>query len=139
LSADVTNIVEVAEACVKGGTDALSLINTLSGMAIDVSSRRPMLGGITGGLSGPCIRPIGVRAVWEVRRHLDTPILGGGGISEAEDALEFIIAGANAVAVGTANFVNPKTTERIVLGIKKYLEEHEIPNIGELSGSLCLE
>lgn len=135
LSPNVTDIVKVAEAVAKVGADGLSLINTLLGMAIDINSKRPILGNIMGGLSGPAVKPVAVRAVWQVYQAVSLPIIGMGGISTAEDALEFILAGASAVAVGTANFVNPKATVEIVAGIEKYLEQNNIDDIKSLVGA----
>ncbi len=135
LSPNVTDLVAMAEAVARAGADALSMINTLLGMAIDVDRRRPVLGNITGGLSGPAVRPVAVRAVWQVHRALPfTPILGMGGIMTARDALEFILAGATAVAVGTGNFVNPLATVDVVGGIEQYMSNHGFTNISELVG-----
>lgn len=134
LSPNVTDIVAMAAAVAEAGADALSMINTLLGMVIDVNRRKPGLGNITGGLSGPAVRPIAVRAVWQVYRAVKLPILGMGGIMTAEDALEFILAGATAVAVGTANFVNPRATIEIIEGIDSYLREHGFNDINQLTG-----
>ncbi|KAF1085571.1 Dihydroorotate dehydrogenase B (NAD(+)), catalytic subunit [Sporotomaculum syntrophicum] len=135
LSPNVTDLVAMAEAVAGAGADALSMINTLVGIAIDVDRRRPVLGNITGGLSGPAIRPVAVRAVWQVHRALPLiPILGMGGIMTARDALEFILAGATAVAVGTGNFVNPRATLDVVDGIEQYMKEHGFNEISELVG-----
>lgn len=135
LSPNVTSIVTVAEKVAAAGADALSMINTLLGMSIDVKTRRPVLGNIVGGLSGPAVRPVAVRTVWQVYREVKLPIIGMGGIMTAEDALEFILAGAAAVAVGTANFVNPRATMDVLEGIEKYMAEHGIQNISELVGA----
>lgn len=135
LSPNVTSVVEVAERVAEAGADALSMINTLLGMAIDVKHRRPVLGNVLGGLSGPAIRPVAVRAVWQVYRELRLPIIGMGGISTAEDALEFILAGARAIAVGTANFVNPRATMDILEGLECYLLENNIASINDLVGA----
>ncbi|AGL02427.1 dihydroorotate dehydrogenase [Desulfoscipio gibsoniae] len=135
LSPNVTDLVTMAEAVAGAGADALSMINTLLGMAIDVDRRRPVLGNITGGLSGPAVRPVAVRAVWQVHRALPLlPILGMGGIMTARDALEFILAGATAVAVGTGNFVNPRATLDVVEGIEQYMIDHGFVDISELVG-----
>ncbi len=135
LSPNVTDLVVMAEAVAGAGADALSMINTLVGIAIDVDRRRPVLGNITGGLSGPAIRPVAVRAVWQVHRAMPLiPILGMGGIMTARDALEFILAGATAVAVGTGNFVNPRATLDVVEGIEHYMKEHSFNEISELVG-----
>ena len=120
----------------EAGADALSLINTLLGMAIDIHTRQPKLANVTGGLSGPAIRPVAVRMVWQVAKAVDLPVIGMGGIMTAEDALEFIIAGARAVAVGTANFVNPLAAVEIVSGIKNFMIQNNIGNINNLVGSL---
>jgi dihydroorotate dehydrogenase (NAD+) catalytic subunit len=140
LSPNVTSLAEIAGAVIDAGADGLSLINTVLGMAIDVESRTPMLAGAVGGLSGPAIRPIAVRAVHEVHREFPhVPIIGQGGIMTARDALEMIIAGASAVAVGTANFVDPRSPVLIAKGIQDYLTRHELTNISELIGALKLE
>lgn len=136
LSPNVTDIVEIAKAAENAGADALSLINTLRGMALDIKSRKPVLANITGGLSGPAIRPVAVRMVWQVARAVRLPIIGMGGILETRDAIEFLIAGATAVAVGTANFVNPRAGVDIVEGIDNYLRENGIYAINELIGSI---
>ncbi|GBF32992.1 dihydroorotate dehydrogenase catalytic subunit [Desulfocucumis palustris] len=134
LSPNVTSIAAVAEKVAEAGADALSMINTLLGMAIDIKSRRPVLGNIMGGLSGPAVRPVAVRAVWQVYRAVKLPIIGMGGITCAEDALEFIMAGATAVAVGTANFVNPRATIDIIDGLEKFMLENNIKDINEIIG-----
>ncbi|MEG6617108.1 dihydroorotate dehydrogenase [Peptococcaceae bacterium 1198_IL3148] len=135
LSPNVTDITKVAEAVAVAGADALSLINTLLGMSIDIKTRRPVLGNIMGGLSGPAVKPVAVRAVWQVYNAVKLPIIGMGGISNADDALEFILAGASAVAVGTANFVNPRATLEIIDGIERYLVENGIDDISDLVGA----
>ena len=139
LSPNVTSIVEIASAAKEGGADALSLINTLLGMAIDVNARRPKLANITGGLSGPAIRPVAVRMVWQVTEAVDLPVIGMGGIMTAEDALEFIIAGARAVAVGTANFVNPLAAVEVISGIRDFMIRNDIRDVNDLVGSLVLD
>jgi dihydroorotate dehydrogenase (NAD+) catalytic subunit len=118
------------------GADALSLINTLLGMAVDVHTRRPALGGIVGGLSGPAIRPIAVRMTWEVSRAVRIPVVGMGGITRAEDALEFLIVGATAVAIGTAILHNPRVVDEVVEGLLRYLRAHGLRGIREVIGSL---
>jgi len=138
LSPNVTDNVEIARALADAGADALSLINTLIGMAIDVRTRRPKINNVTGGLSGPAIRPIAVRMVWEVARAVKLPLIGMGGIMTAEDALEFLIAGATAVAVGTANFTSPSSAQQIIEGIEGYLVEHGIACVADLVGSVDL-
>ena len=135
LSPNVTDIVAVAEAVTKAGADALSLINTLLGMVIDVRTRCPVLGNVMGGLSGPAVKPVAVRAVWQVYKAVRLPIIGMGGISGVDDALEFILAGATAVAVGTSNFVNPRATIDIVKGIEEYLIDNGIKDINDLVGA----
>ncbi len=139
LSPNVTDIKVIAKAVESAGADAISLINTLTGMAIDVSTRRPKLANITGGLSGPAIKPVALRMVWETARAVNIPVIGIGGIQTAEDALEFIIAGATAVEVGTANFINPTAGVEIVDGISRYLESNRINAIRDLIGTLETE
>ncbi len=136
LSPNVTDIVPIARAVAAAGADALSLINTITGMAVDVESRRPKLANITGGLSGPAIRPVAVRMVWQAARAVDIPVIGIGGIMNHRDALEFLIAGASAIQVGTANFVNPATTMAIIDGLEDYLQTHQIDDVNDLIGSL---
>lgn len=138
LSPNVTDIAEIAEVAKVAGSDAVSLINTLSGMSIDVESRRPKIGTITGGLSGPAIRPVAVKMVWEVYRKIKIPIIGMGGIINTLSALEFFLAGATAVGIGTANFINPRVTVEIIDGLKKYLIENKIKDIKTLIGSLII-
>ena len=134
LSPNVTDITEMAKAAVDAGSDALSLINTLTGMKIDIERRDFVLANKTGGMSGPAIKPVAVRMVYQVANAVDVPIIGMGGIATAEDALEFIMAGATAVSVGNANFINPATTLEVVDGIKAYMERHQINDINELIG-----
>ena len=134
LSPNVTNIVEMAKAAEAGGADVLSLINTLTGMKIDINRKTFALANKTGGLSGPAIKPIAVRMVYQVANAVKVPIIGMGGIMTAEDAMEFILAGATAVSVGTANFVNPYATVEIAEGIEKYLEEQGFKDINECIG-----
>ena len=136
LSPNVTDITRIAGAAIDGGADALSLINTITGMAIDIRKRRSRIANMTGGLSGPAIKPIALRMVWQVAQMSSVPVVGIGGISTAEDALEFIIAGASAVQVGTANFVDPAATQKIVSGIERYMTDHGISRLSELIGSL---
>lgn len=135
LSPNVTSIVSVAEKVAEAGADALSLINTLLGMSIDIKTRRPILGNIMGGLSGPAIRPVAVRMVWQVYQAVKLPIIGMGGIMTAEDAIELILAGASAVAVGTANFINPRATIDVLEGIESYLRENGVSDLKELIGA----
>ncbi len=136
LSPNVTDIVEISQAACEAGSDALSLINTVYAMSIDLARRKPHLAGVVGGLSGPAIKPIAVYMVYQVAQRIKLPIVGMGGIMTASDALEFIIAGAAAVAVGTANFVNPFSSIEISSGIKQYLIKHKIKNIRNLIGAL---
>lgn len=134
LSPNVTDIASIARAVQDAGADAVSLINTLLGMAIDVERRKPMLSTVTGGLSGPAVRPIAVRMVWQVAKAVNIPVIGLGGITNADDALQFIMAGATAVQVGTANFVNPHITTDIVDGLTDYCRRHDIADINTLRG-----
>ena len=136
LSPNVTNVVEMARACVDAGADALSLINTLTGMAIDLQKRRPILANITGGLSGPAIKPVALRMVWQVAQAVEVPLIGIGGIMTASDALEFMLAGATAVQVGTANFLDPSAAQTIADGMEAYLEANGISDVKELIGAL---
>jgi dihydroorotate dehydrogenase (NAD+) catalytic subunit len=134
LSPNVTDIVEIALAAQEGGADALSMINTLMGMAIDVRTRRPVLANIFGGLSGPAIKPVALRMIYQVYREVRIPILGGGGIMNTTDALEFIMAGAAAVSIGTGNFVNPHLADEIAAGIKTYMQTNNVQNLKEIVG-----
>ena len=136
LSPNVTDITEMARAAVDGGCDALSLINTLTGMKIDVQKRKFALANKTGGLSGPAIKPVAVRMVYQVANAVKVPIIGMGGIATWEDAMEFILAGATAVSVGTANFYNPTATVEIVDGIEAYMKQYGIEDINELIGAV---
>ncbi len=139
LSPNVTDITVIARAIEDAGADALSAINTLLGMAINAETRKPELANITGGLSGPAIKPVALRLVWEVYKNVSIPIVGMGGIMNATDALEFFIAGASAVAIGTANFVNPKASLEVIEGIHVYLEKMNMKSINELVGSLDVD
>lgn len=132
LSPNVTDITEMAKAAVSGGADALSLINTITGMKIDIEHRKFALANKTGGMSGPAVKPIAVRMVYQVAHAVDVPVIGIGGIMTADDAIEFIMAGATAVSVGTANFYNPNVTEDIVDGISVFMKEHGINDISEI-------
>ncbi len=136
LTPNVTDITEIARAAVAAGADALSMINTLMGMAIDAERQRPQLARVVGGLSGPCVKPVALRAVWETHKAVEVPILGMGGISTGTDAIEFILAGATAVAVGTANFVDPASTVHVIDGIVDYCERHGVNDVNELRGAL---
>jgi dihydroorotate dehydrogenase (NAD+) catalytic subunit len=136
LSPNVTDITEIAIAAEQAGSDAVCLINTITGMGIDVNSRKPKIACASGGLSGPAIRPIAVRMVWEVYRKVKIPIIGMGGIMDTVSALEFFIAGASAISVGTANFINPVVTVEIIRGLEKYLIKNRMPAIKNLIGTL---
>ena len=136
LSPNVTDVVLMAKACADAGADALSLINTLTGMAIDLERRRPVLSNVTGGLSGPAIKPVALRMVWQVARNVRLPIIGIGGIMNARDALEFILAGATAVQVGTASFLDPSAAQTIAREMEQYLVDNRIPSIASMIGAL---
>jgi len=136
LTPNVTDIVIIAKSAEGAGSDVLSLVNTFLGMAIDTNSRRPRLGYTTGGLSGPAIRPIAVRMVWQVAKAVKVPVIGMGGIASLEDALEFIIAGATAISIGTANFINPKAALEIIDGLGRYMEKNNIKDLSEIRGKL---
>lgn len=136
LSPNVSDVTEIARAVEAEGADAVSMINTLLGMAIDAERRRPILSTITGGLSGPAVKPVALRMVWQTARAIQIPIIGMGGICTASDAIEFLLAGASAVQVGTYNFVDPAATVRIVEGIEDYMQRHRIADIRELIGGL---
>lgn len=138
LSPNVTDITEIARAVEAEGADAVSLINTLLGMAIDAQRRRPVLSTVTGGLSGACVKPIALRMVWQTYHAVKIPIVGLGGIMNATDAIEFLLAGASAIEVGTANFIDPQISEKIVDGIDEYLEKNHISSVKELIGGLIL-
>lgn len=134
LSPNVTSITDMAKAAEDAGTDALSLINTLLGMKIDIHRQRPVLGNVTGGLSGPAVRPVAVRMVYETARAVQVPIIGMGGITCADDAIEFFLAGASAIAVGTENFINPAIAETICQGILEYMDRHNIKKLKDMIG-----
>lgn len=134
LTPNVTSVVEIAKAVEGAGADSVSLINTLLGMAIDVERQLPCLSTITGGLSGPCVKPVAVRMVWQVAHAVQIPVVGLGGISTAADALEFLMAGAKAVEVGTANFLDPAVTVKIVEGLEDYCQRHKIDDINDIIG-----
>ena len=139
LSPNVTDIAAIARAVEGEGADAVSLINTITGMAIDVQTRRPKLANVTGGLSGPAIRPVAVRMVWQVAGAVRIPVIGIGGIMNGRDALEFLIAGASAVQVGTANFVNPRATMEIIDELQDFMQNQDIAQLNDLIGSLRLD
>ncbi len=136
LTPNVTDITEIARAVEAAGADAVSLTNTFLSMAIDVEKRKPMLSTITGGLSGPCIRPIAVRMVWQVANAVKVPVVGLGGIASGRDAIEFLLAGATAVQIGTANFVDPQVTIKAIDYIEDYLKRHQIASVRELIGGM---
>lgn len=134
LSPNVTSVVEIARAVEEGGADALCLINTLKGMAIDVETRQALLGNVSGGLSGPAIKPVALCMVWECYEEVGLPIIGAGGVCTVQDAIEFLLAGARAVQVGTATFREPRVLERVVEGLREYLEKEKIEDVDELVG-----
>ncbi|WP_302961864.1 dihydroorotate dehydrogenase [uncultured Adlercreutzia sp.] len=136
LTPNVTDVAEIARAAEAAGADAISLINTLLGMAVDARTRTPKLARVVGGFSGPAVKPVALRMVWQVAQAVDVPVLGMGGISTGEDAVEFMLAGATAVAVGTANFVNPEATMDVIDGIAAYCEEQGVADVNELIGAL---
>ena len=136
LSPNVTDITEIARAAEAGGADSVSLINTLLGMAIDAERRRPVLSTITGGMSGAAVKPIALRMVWQVSRAVKIPVIGLGGIMNARDAVEFLLAGASAIQIGTANFIDPCVTVRVAEGINEYLERHGFKSVQEIVGGL---
>jgi dihydroorotate dehydrogenase (NAD+) catalytic subunit len=138
LSPNVTDIVSIALAAEKAGADSVSLINTITGMAIDVETRRPILSNVTGGLSGPAVKPVALRMVWQVARRVGIPVVGIGGIQSAEDAVEFMMAGASAVQVGTANLVDPGTMGRIIRGIRRFMAGKGIDRVRDITGSLIV-
>lgn len=136
LSPNVTDITEIARAVEAEGADAVSLINTMLGMAIDAEKQRPVISTVTGGLSGPCVKPIALRMVWQVFHAVQIPIVGLGGIMNATDAVEFLLAGARAIEIGTANFIDPKVTVKVIDGIDNYLERHGCRSVNEIIGAL---
>ncbi|PKQ67013.1 dihydroorotate dehydrogenase [Labilibaculum manganireducens] len=136
LSPNVTDITEIAKAVEAEGADSVSLINTLLGMAIDSETRKPLLSTVTGGLSGPCVKPVALRMVWQVFNAVNIPIVGLGGIMNAKDAIEFILAGASAIQIGTANFIDPQITVKVVEGIKEYMIRHQVENVTDLIGAI---
>ncbi len=136
LTPNVTDIAEIAKAAEVAGADSVSLINTLTGMAIDAEKRKPLLSIMTGGLSGPCVKPIALRMVWQVAKAVKIPVIGLGGISNATDAIEFMLAGASAIEIGTANFIDPAITVKVSQGINEYLERHHYTHVNEIIGAL---
>ena len=139
LSPNVTSIADIAKAAEASGADSVSLINTLMGMAIDAEKRRPKLSTITGGLSGACVKPVALRMVWQVSKAVQIPIIGLGGISSAEDAIEFLLAGASAIEIGTANFIDPSISQKVAAGIEEYCERHGFASVSELTGALITD
>lgn len=139
LSPNVTDITEIARAAESAGADAVSLINTLLGMAIDAETRRPVLSTVTGGLSGPAVKPIALRMVWQTARAVKIPVIGIGGISSATDAVEFLLAGASAIEIGTANFIDPSVSIKVINGISEYLERHGFQSVKDITGALLTE
>ncbi|MBP7868992.1 MAG: dihydroorotate dehydrogenase [Firmicutes bacterium] len=138
LSPNVTDIVAVARAAQEAGADAISMINTLLGMAIDIEARRPVLGNVFGGLSGPAIKPIALRMVYQVAKSIDLPILGGGGIMYAHDAIEFMMAGATAVSIGTGTFINPRLAIEVIEGMRNYLAGHNLTSVRRVVGAAIM-
>ncbi|MEA3546067.1 MAG: dihydroorotate dehydrogenase [Thermodesulfobacteriota bacterium] len=138
LSPNVTDITLMARAAEEGGADAVSLINTLLGLAIDVKTRKPKLANVVGGLSGPAIKPVALRMVWQTANAVSVPVIGIGGIGSTRDAIEFLLAGASAIQIGTANFINPAVTGEIVAGIHDYLRDNDIKSVSELVGAVIL-
>lgn len=139
LSPNVTDVTEIAKGVESAGADSVSLINTLLGMAINAKTRRPELSTITGGLSGPCVKPVALRMVWQVSKSVKIPVVGMGGISSAEDAVEFLLAGASAIQIGTANFVDPQITVKVIEGIQEYLQANNFDSVKALTGALITE
>ena len=138
LSPNVTNIAEIALAAEAAGADSVSLINTLLGMAIDAETRKPVLSMVTGGLSGACVKPVALRMVWQVSKAVKIPVIGLGGISSATDAIEFLLAGASAIQIGTANFIDPAISAKVAKGIVEYCENHGVGDVNELVGGMIL-
>ena len=138
LSPNVTNIAEIALAAEAAGADSVSLINTLLGMAIDAETRKPILSMVTGGLSGACVKPVALRMVWQVAKAVKIPVIGLGGISSATDAIEFLLAGASAIQIGTANFIDPAISAKVAKGIVEYCEKHGVEDVNELVGGLII-
>ncbi len=138
LSPNVTNIAEIALAAEAAGADSVSLINTLLGMAIDSETRKPILSMVTGGLSGACVKPVALRMVWQVAKAVKIPVIGLGGISSATDAIEFLLAGASAIQIGTANFIDPAISGKVAKGIVEYCERQGVKDVNELIGGLVL-
>jgi dihydroorotate dehydrogenase (NAD+) catalytic subunit len=136
LSPNVTNIADIAKTCEAEGADSVSLINTLMGMAIDIEKRKPLLSIHTGGLSGPAVKPVALRMVWQVAKAVKIPVVGLGGICNAKDAIEFLMAGATAIEIGTANFLDPSVTMKVITGINDWLDSHGCKSVTEIIGAL---
>lgn len=136
LSPNVTDIAEIARACEAEGADSVSLINTLMGMAVDIERRRPVLSIATGGLSGPAVKPVALRMVWQVAHAVNIPVIGLGGISNAKDAIEFLMVGATAIEIGTANFVDPQVTLKVLDGINEWLDQHGCQHVTDIIGCI---
>ena len=136
LSPNVTNVADIARAVEAEGADSVSLINTIMGMAIDIEKRRPVLSIATGGLSGPAVKPVALRMVWQVAKAVTIPVIGLGGISNAKDAIEFLMAGATAIEIGTANFIDPQVTVKVARDISDWLDAHDCRNVSEIIGAL---
>jgi dihydroorotate dehydrogenase (NAD+) catalytic subunit len=137
LSPNVVSIAPFAKAAAEAGSDALSIMNSYPAMAIDIETRKPKLANVTGGLTGPCIKPIAIKLVWETAQAVKIPIIGMGGIQNAADAIEFMVAGATAVAVGTANFYEPQTPLQVIAGIREFLQQHGLKDVHEITGSVA--
>jgi dihydroorotate dehydrogenase (NAD+) catalytic subunit len=136
LTPNVTDITEIARAVEAEGADSVSLINCLNGMAIDAERRKPILSMVTGGLSGPCVKPVALRMVYQVSKAVKIPVIGLGGISNATDAVEFMLAGATAIEIGTANFIDPSVTMKVASGIEDYLKRHNYQSVKQIIGAL---
>ena len=136
MSPNVVNIAPYAKAAEEAGSDALAVTNSYPAMAIDIETRKPKLANVTGGLSGPCIKPIAIKLVWEAAKAVKIPIVGMGGIQNAADAIEFMMAGASAVAMGTANFYEPQTPLQVIAGIREFMQKHGIKDVREITGSV---
>ena len=132
----MTDIAEIAKAAEHAGADSVSLINTLMGMAIDAEKRKPLISTVTGGLSGACVKPVALRMVWQVAKAVKIPVVGLGGIMNATDAIEFMLAGASAIEIGTANFIDPAITVKVAKGIDEYLERHGFKSVKDIIGAL---
>ena len=139
LSPNVTDITEIARAVEGAGADSVSLINTMLGMAIDAEKRKPILSTVTGGMSGPAVKPVALRMVWQTAKAVKIPVIGLGGICSATDAIEFLLAGASAIQIGTANFIDPSISEKVIDGIADYLQRHNFNSVQEIIGALSID